>query len=60
MKNKVMCFDLPSEGRFQLMKEYEAWWIIDAIVVKDDEGNEYSYEEHRFLWYFRWLKSIDR
>lgn len=51
------CYCLPEAGRFVIGERYRWNYVIDGIVVGDEDGKEIDFDEIRFLWYF---KKIDK
>ena len=49
---KCRCHHIPKEGCFQIESEYEYSYIIDGIIVIDDNGNRFVFNDYTFLWYF--------
>lgn len=47
------CYCLPPEGKFIIGKIYSWRYIIDGIVVTDENGREIYFDEIKFLWYFK-------
>ena len=48
-----VCCNLPPKGEFLIGKEYPWQYIIDGIVVKDEKGIEFDFNEIIFLIYFK-------
>ena len=50
---KCICYDLPPKGRFLIGKEYVWEYVIDGIVVEDEDGDEIDFNnEISLLYYF--------
>ncbi len=50
--DKCKCHHIPKEGCFQIGAEYEYSYIIDGIIVIDENGNMFVFNDYTFLWYF--------
>ena len=50
--DKCRCHHLPKEGSFKAGVEYKYSYIIDGIIVIDDNGNRFVFNDYTFLWYF--------
>lgn len=47
------CHHLPPEGAFHIGKEYPWQYVIDGIVVEDENGIRICFNEIIFLIYFK-------
>ena len=50
--DKCRCHHIPKEGSFIVGAEYAYSYIIDGIIVIDDNGNRVVFNDYTFLWYF--------
>lgn len=49
---KCKCHNIPSEGKFTVGNIYDWSYVIDAIYVIDDDGEEVFFNDYTFLCYF--------
>ena len=50
---KCACYCLPMEGEFIIGNIYSWHYIVDGIVVTDENGKEIQFDEIKFLWFFK-------
>lgn len=49
-----ICYRLPPKGEFVVGKEYPWTWVIDGLIVKDENGMGIDFRnEIFFLIYFK-------
>ena len=53
---KCRCHHVPENGAFRKGAEYHYGFMIDAIYVTDDKGDNVDFDEITFLWYFEKIK----
>lgn len=51
--NLCKCFDDVPTGKFIVGKTYEWEYVIDGITVIDEDKNIVSFDDIKFLWYFK-------
>lgn len=55
---KCRCHNPPPWGEFVRGKDYTWTYVIDAVVVYDDNGCEYDFKDIEFLLYFIKCKDL--
>ena len=48
-----ICYELPEQGNFFLGKQYMWGYVIDGIIVKDEDDVKILFDEIKWLWYFQ-------
>lgn len=46
------CYEQPEQGKFLVGKQYMWDYVIDGIIVKDEDDVKILFDEIKWLWYF--------